>query len=67
MTNRDKLKTLSNEELTRFMLYDLPCIIHAYTNSERGLNDWLSSPYVWSDFRVSKHPEYSKYIEELSK
>ena len=64
-TNRDRLDTLTDEELVKFMIYDLPCIKVNMTNSEIGLLQWLQSPYNWEDFRVSRHKDYSAAIDQL--
>ena len=64
-TNRDRLDTLTDEELVKFMVYDLPCIKADMTNSEIGLLQWLQSPYNWEDFRVSRHKDYSAAIDQL--
>lgn len=42
MTNREWMLSLSNEELSRFILFDLPAISKQYASSEQGITEWLA-------------------------
>lgn len=42
MTNREWMQSLSNKELSRFILWDLPAISKQYSDSEQGLTEWLA-------------------------
>ena len=65
VTNRDRIDALTDEELTKFMIYDLPCIKADMTSTEQGMLEWLQAPYSWEDFRVSRHKDYSEMIARI--
>ena len=45
MTNREKINSLSNEELTNFMLYNLEILKRRWTHSYHGIVEWLDTEF----------------------